>query len=264
MNGTAILLAAHDLSKEFGGVRAVDGVSFTFNTGTIHAIIGPNGAGKTTVFNLISGLYLPTRGRIVFEGEEIVGLASYELAARGISRTFQNLRIFFNMTALENVMVGLHLHLDRRFWPALFRLAGAGAKEEEARARAAELLRFVGLDSFVGAEAASMPFGALKRLEFARALAARPKLLLLDEPAAGLNAAETEEIDDLIRRVAAQGVTVVLVEHDMRLVMGVSDHILVLDNGRKLGEGTAEEVRADPNVIKAYLGAMSLGGAHAH
>lgn len=253
------LLRVENLSKEFGGVRAVNELDFTFNAGTIHSIIGPNGAGKTTLFNLISGLYTPTTGRVLVEERDVAGLPPYELAGLGLSRTFQNLQIFFNMTALENVMVGLHLRLDRRFWPAVFRLGGAGRKEGEARERAAELMRFVGLFEYLDAESGAMPFGALKRLEIARALASEPKILLLDEPAAGLNMAETEAIDELIRRVSETGVTVVLVEHDMRLVMGVSDHILVLDNGRKLGEGSAEQVRNDPNVIRAYLGAMALG-----
>jgi len=255
------LLKVENLSKEFGGVHAVEDLSFAIAAGTIHSIIGPNGAGKTTLFNLISGLYTPTAGRILLAEENVVGLAPYALAARGLSRTFQNLQIFFNMTALENVMVGLHLQVDRRFWPALLRLGGIAQKEEEARHRAAELMRFVGLGAYLDADAASMPYGALKRLEIARALASRPKILLLDEPAAGLNAAETEAIDGLIRKTAETGVTVVLVEHDMRLVMGVSDHILVLDNGRKLGEGTTEQVRNNPAVIRAYLGAASLGGA---
>jgi len=254
------LLRVENLSKEFGGVHAVEDLSFGVTAGTIHSIIGPNGAGKTTLFNLISGLYRPTAGRILLGDEDVVGLPPYRLAALGLSRTFQNLQIFFNMTALENVMVGLHLQLDRRFWPALLRLGAIGRKEEEARERAAELMRFVGLAAYLDADADAMPYGALKRLEIARALASRPRILLLDEPAAGLNTAETEAIDGLIRKTAETGITVVLVEHDMRLVMGVSDHILVLDNGRKLGEGTATEVRANPAVITAYLGAMSLGG----
>jgi branched-chain amino acid transport system ATP-binding protein len=253
------LLSVENLSKEFGGVRAVNELSFTLTAGTIHSIIGPNGAGKTTLFNLISGIYTPTSGRVLIEDKDVVGRPPYDLAGMGLSRTFQNLQIFFNMTALENVMVGLHLRLDRRFWPAVFRLGGVGRKETEARERAAELMRFVGLSAYLDSESDAMPFGALKRLEIARALASKPKILLLDEPAAGLNMAETEAIDGLIRRVSETGVTVVLVEHDMRLVMGVSDHVLVLDNGRKLGEGTAEQVRNDPNVIRAYLGAMALG-----
>ncbi len=252
-------LAVEALSKEFGGVHAVADLSFAVTPGTIHSIIGPNGAGKTTLFNLITGLYRPTAGRIVLDGENVAGLAPYKLAAKGLSRTFQNLQIFFNMTALENVLVGMHLRLDRRLAPAVLRLAGARRREAQARDEAAELLRFVGLGDYVTADSASMPYGALKRLEIARALALRPRLLLLDEPAAGLNINETAEIDELIRKIGETGVTVVLVEHDMRLVMGISDHILVLDNGRKLGEGNAEQVRADPKVIAAYLGAAALG-----
>ncbi len=254
------LLRVDNMSKEFGGVHAVADLSFTIEPGTIHSIIGPNGAGKTTLFNLITGLYIPSTGKVFLEDKEITALPPYELAGRGLSRTFQNLQIFFNMTALENVMVGLHLRMDRRFWPALFGLGRVRSGEVEARSQAAELMRFVGLGDYLDADSGSMPFGALKRLEIARALASKPKILLLDEPAAGLNTNETEEIDNLIRQISETGVTVVLVEHDMRLVMGVSDHILVLDNGRKLGEGSAEQIRNDPSVIHAYLGAMSLGG----
>ena len=256
---TGTLLRTEGLTKEFGGVHAIEDLSFGIWPGTIHSIIGPNGAGKTTLFNLISGLYVPSAGKVFFEETDVTALAPHELAALGMSRTFQNLQIFFNMTALENVMVGMHLRLDRRPLPALFRLAGIGRKEVEARAKAAELMRFVGLEGYLDVDTAAMPFGALKRLEIARALAAEPKILMLDEPAAGLNIAETEAIDELIRKTAETGVTVVLVEHDMRLVMGISDHILVLDNGRKLGEGTTAEIQNDPNVITAYLGAAALG-----
>ncbi|MBC8158519.1 MAG: ABC transporter ATP-binding protein [Alphaproteobacteria bacterium] len=252
------LLRVDDLSKEFGGVHAIADLNFSFNAGTIHSIIGPNGAGKTTLFNLISGIYTPTTGRVFLEDQDVEGLAPYELAAMGLSRTFQNLQIFFNMTALENVMVGLHLRLDTRFWPALLGIGGVGGKETEAREQAAELMRFVGLEAYLDADADAMPFGALKRLEIARGLASQPKIILLDEPAAGLNTNETEEIDELIRKISETGVTVVLVEHDMRLVMGVSDHILVLDNGRKLGEGKAADIQSNADVIQAYLGAGHL------
>ncbi len=257
------LLRVEDLSKEFGGVHAIADLAFSFNAGTIHSIIGPNGAGKTTLFNLISGIYTPTTGRIFLDDKDARGLAPYELAAMGLSRTFQNLQIFFNMTALENVMVGLHLRLDSRFWPTLLRVGGIGRKEEKAREQAAELMRFVGLEAYLDAAADAMPFGALKRLEIARGLASEPKIILLDEPAAGLNTNETEEIDGLIRKISETGVTVVLVEHDMRLVMGVSDHILVLDNGRKLGEGTAADIQSNTSVIQAYLGAGHLGNGDA-
>ncbi len=254
------LLLVEDLSKEFGGVHAVQNLTFAVDSGDIHSVIGPNGAGKTTLLNLLTGIYRPTAGRVRFGDEDIVGLPPYKLAARGMSRTFQNLQIFFNMTALENVMVARHLHVNTGILPALFRVGGLGRSEAACREKAAELLDFVGLGDYLSAHADAMPYGALKRLEIARALATEPKLLLLDEPAAGLNRVETQRIDDLIRKVAESGVTVILVEHDMRLVMAVSDHILVLDYGRKLAEGTAAEVRANPDVIAAYLGAQAVDG----
>jgi len=249
------LLEVHGLSKEFGGVHAIQDLSFSIAPGTIHSIIGPNGAGKTTLFNLITGVYKPSTGRILFDGAEVAGQAPYRLAARGMSRTFQNLQIFFNMTALENVMVGRHLHVDRRFLPALLRLGTAKA-DRACREHCIRLMEFVGCGKYIETEAAQMPYGALKRLEIARALAAEPKLLLLDEPAAGLNATESREIDEVIKKVAQQGVTVVLVEHDMKMVMGISDHILALDYGRKLAEGTPAQVRQNPDVVAAYLGNM--------
>jgi branched-chain amino acid transport system ATP-binding protein len=248
------MLRVENLSKEFGGIHAIEDLSFTVEPGHIHSIIGPNGAGKTTLFNLITGVYTPSAGRVLFQEREVSGRRPFELAALGMSRTFQNLQIFFNMTALENVMVGHHLHLDRRFLPSLLRLPAVVRRDRECRDHCAELMRFVGLAKYVEADAASMPYGALKRLEIARALAAQPKLLLLDEPAAGLNATESREIDEVIKKVASTGVTVVLVEHDMKMVMGISDHILALDYGRKLAEGTPAEVRANPEVVSAYLG----------
>lgn len=249
------LLSVETLSREFGGIQAVAELSFAIPPGRIHSIIGPNGAGKTTLFNLITGVYAPSRGRIHFAGEDVTALSTAARAQRGIQRTFQNLQIYFNMSALENVMVGRHLHLDTRLLPSLLRLPSVTRANTAAREKAAELMRMVGLGAYLDADADAMPYGALKRLEVARALAAEPKLLLLDEPAAGLNPKETHEIDELIKRIATGGTTVVLVEHDMKLVMGVSDHILVLDRGRKLAEGTAAEVRANPDVVRAYLGA---------
>ena len=251
------LLRVEGLSKEFGGVRAIADLSFVIEPGVIHSIIGPNGAGKTTLFNLVTGVYTPTEGRVVFDDADVTARRPSELAGRGMSRTFQNLQVFFNMSALENVMVGAHLHLNRGFFSALLGLPHIRKGDAALRDEAAELLKFVGLDDFIGTEADAMPYGALKRLEIARALAAKPKMLLLDEPAAGLNPTESREIDDVIRRVAGQGITVVLVEHDMRMVMGVSDHILVLDYGRKLTEGTVDEVRNNPEVISAYLGGQA-------
>lgn len=251
------LLQVENLVKEFGGVHAIDDLTFSINPGTIHSIIGPNGAGKTTLFNLVTGVYVPTSGRVLFDGEPVTGKKPFELAARGMSRTFQNLQICMNMTALDNVMVGRHLHLDTRFLPSLFRLPSIGRGDKAAREMSLELMDFVGVADYADWGADSMPYGALKRLEIARALAAEPRLLLLDEPAAGLNATESREIDEVIKKVAERGVTVVLVEHDMKMVMEISDHILVLDYGRKLTEGTPAEVRENPDVIAAYLGQVA-------
>ncbi|MCB9946788.1 MAG: ABC transporter ATP-binding protein [Rhodospirillaceae bacterium] len=248
------ILAVEDLCKDFGGVHAIQGLSFQVRAGSIHSIIGPNGAGKTTLFNLITGLYAPSRGRIAFLDEPIAGQPPHRLAGMGLLRTFQNLQVFDTMTATENVMVGRHLHILRGLVPSLLRLPGIVRSDRDARERSLQLLDFVGLSAYADMPAGAMPYGALKRLEIARALAGEPKLLLLDEPAAGCNATETKEIDTLIQRVAAAGITVVLVEHDMSLVMGISDHILVLDYGRKLAEGTAAQIRANPAVIEAYLG----------
>ena len=258
------ILRVEGLSKEFGGVHAVEDLSFSFDPGQIYSIIGPNGAGKTTLFNLITGVYTPTGGKVFFEEKNTARLQPFELAAKGMARTFQNLQIFFNMTAVENVLLGLHLELPRNLFGSILRTGGLGRKEKEARKEAERLMAFVGLRDYIGMDANSMPYGALKRLEIARALAAKPRLLLLDEPAAGLNHSETGEIDELIRKVAESGVTVVLVEHDMHLVMGISNHIVVLDYGRKLAEGSVEDVRNNPDVITAYLGSGALevhGGA---
>jgi branched-chain amino acid transport system ATP-binding protein len=249
------LLEVHGLTKAFGGVHAVADLTFTVNTGSVHSIIGPNGAGKTTLFNLITGIYTPSAGRIVLGGEDITALPPAARAAKGIGRTFQNLQIFFNMRAIENVMVGRHLHAPRALLSSMLQLPVIRRANRDAYDRAAQLMHRVGLSAYLDADADSMPYGALKRLEIARALAAEPKILLLDEPAAGLNPKETQEIDELIKSIAAEGTTVVLVEHNMKLVMGVSDHILVLDYGRRLAEGTAGQVRDNPDVIRAYLGA---------
>lgn len=249
------LLRVANLGKSFGGVDAIAELSFSIAANTIHAVIGPNGAGKTTLFNMITGLYQPTQGDIYLENASIVGRAPHLLAREGLSRTFQNLQICMNMTAIENVMVGRHLHLNRSFVAAMFRLPFIVRGDRQCREKAAELMEFVGVGKYIKTEANAMPYGALKRLEIARALAAEPKLLLLDEPAAGLNAKETAEIDQLIQKIATTGVTVVLVEHDMKLVMNISDYLLVLDFGKKLAEGTPTEIRNNSEVIAAYLGA---------
>ncbi len=249
------LLEVHDLSIHFGGVKAVQNVSFSIDAGIVYAVIGPNGAGKTTLFNLITGIYTPTAGSITLDGQPIQGKSPDVLAQRGVARTFQNLQICMNMSAIENVMVGAHLRLDRNLFKAALRWPSIKARDHDLHIEAVELMRFVGLDAYTAARADSMSYGALKRLEIARALAMKPRLLFLDEPAAGLNPKETIEVDALIRKVADTGVTVVLVEHDMKMVMNLSDRILVLDYGRKLAEGTAAEVRRNPDVIAAYLGA---------
>ena len=253
------MLTVENLTRTFGGVTAVSDVSFEVAKGTIHAVIGPNGAGKTTLFNLVTGVYTPTRGSIRFEGQEIGGLAPEKLARRGISRTFQNLQVSMNLSALENVMTGAHLGLRSGLLAAMVRWPGIAKRDAELRDRAADLLRFVGCGDHVNAEARSMSYGALKRLEIARALAADPRILFLDEPAAGLNHTETHEIEELIAELGASGITVVLVEHDMKLVMNVSDRIVVLDYGKKLAEGTPAEIRVNPDVVAAYLGAESEG-----
>lgn len=248
------LLEVNGLSKSFGGVTALKGLHFSVGEGLIHSIIGPNGAGKTTLFNIVTGLYKPDEGEVRFAGKKVSGLAPFQLAALGISRTFQNLQIFFNMTVAENVMVGRHLHTLRSLPSSLLRLPALVRDNVACRHKAEELLEWVGLVEYKDANAGVLPYGALKRLEIARAVAIEPRLLLLDEPAAGCNARETQEIDALIQQISERGVTVILVEHDMRLVMGISDHILVINYGQWLAEGTAGEVRNNPEVVTAYLG----------
>ena len=249
------MLSVENLGKRFGGVHAVQDVSFKVKKGDIHAVIGPNGAGKTTLFNLITGVYTPSAGRIVLNGEDVAGMAPDALARRGMSRTFQNLQICMNMTAVDNVMVGSHLHLNQNLFASMLRLPSVRRADAACRDEAMRLMDFVGVGRHVHDDATQMSYGALKRLEIARALAAKPSIMLLDEPAAGLNHTETGEIEALIRKVAQSGVTVVLVEHDMKLVMNLSDQLLVLDYGKTLAEGTAAAVRANPAVIAAYLGA---------
>lgn len=249
------LLEVQDLSIHFGGVKAVQNVSFSIDAGIVYAVIGPNGAGKTTLFNLITGIYTPTSGSITLDGQSIAGKSPDGLAQLGLARTFQNLQICMNMSAIENVMVGAHLRLDRNLFKAALRWPSIKMRDRQLLAESEELMRFVGLDAYVSSRADAMSYGALKRLEIARALAMKPRLLFLDEPAAGLNSKETIEVDALIRKVADTGVTVVLVEHDMKMVMNLSDRILVLDYGKKIAEGTGPEVRRNPDVIAAYLGA---------
>ena len=248
------LLKVSDVGISFGGVKAIDGVGFSVAPGEILSIIGPNGAGKTTLFNVVSGMYAADHGRIDLDGRDVTGLPPDELAARGLSRTFQNLQIFHRMTAAENVMVGRHLQERCSLFADLLRLPSVTRQNFATRAAALTLLDQVGLRDVADVAAGSRSYGASKRLEIARALAAEPRVLLLDEPAAGCNSVETEEIDRLICRVADQGIAVVLVEHDMKLVMKISHRILVLNQGRMLVEGTPDEVRHNPLVAEAYLG----------
>jgi branched-chain amino acid transport system ATP-binding protein len=248
------ILSAECLSITFGGVRAVDQVSLAVETGLVFSIIGPNGAGKTTLFNMFSGLYVPQEGRVHLAGEDVTGLSPHQLARRGLSRTFQNLQIFFRMTAIENVMVGRHRHETTGTVSDLLHLPSVGRQNRRTLEAARAALARVRLDSEADRIAGALPYGALKRLEIARALASEPKVLLLDEPAAGCNPVETKELEGVIRMIVKDGVTVVLVEHDMKLVMNVSDRIHVLANGRTLAEGTSAEVRSNPLVVEAYLG----------
>ena len=248
------LLSVRGLGKRFGGLAAVEDVSFDVSPGRIHALIGPNGAGKTTLFNLVAGVLAPSSGQVVLAGADITALTPARRAVAGLQRTFQNLQIFSELSAIENVMVGGHLRTPHSFLGCLFGLPAIRRANAEAADRAEALMHRVGLGAHLSARATSLSYGMLKRLEIARALAAAPSLLLLDEPAAGLNAAETNDIDELIRSVVADGVPVLLVEHDMKLVMSLSDHIVVLDHGRKIAEGAPDSVRQNPAVVQAYLG----------
>jgi branched-chain amino acid transport system ATP-binding protein len=249
------ILSVQHVVKRFGGLVAVNGVDFEFQKGTISAVIGPNGAGKTTFFNMITGIYTPDEGEIKLDGKAITKVKPDRITGLGIARTFQNIRLFGKMTVLENVMVGMHIHLKSGIFSTLLNLPRVRHEEHKGMDEAYRLLQFVGLESLLNEEASSLPYGAQRRLEIVRALATRPKVLLLDEPAAGMNPRETVELIGLIKRIQQElGISIILIEHDMKLVMELSEHILVLDHGEKIAQGTPQEIRSNPRVIEAYLG----------
>lgn len=254
MRGKTPILMAQNVRKEFGGLAALHDLSFHLEEEEIMAIIGPNGAGKTTLINIITGIYPPTLGKIIFQGRVISGLKPFLIACMGITRTFQNIQIFQNMTVLENVMVGLHSRTGSEFLSCLFHLPNFHLEEKSIRQKAFGILEFLKLSDKAHWLSAGLPYGLQKRLEIARAMAVEPKVLLLDEPVAGLNISETEEMSKLILDIREKGISIILVEHNMNLVMSISDEITVLNYGVKIAEGAPGEIQRNEEVVKAYLG----------
>ncbi|MCE1227808.1 MAG: ABC transporter ATP-binding protein [Geobacteraceae bacterium] len=248
------MLELKGISQIFGGVTALNDVSFSIHADQVTGVIGPNGAGKTTLFNIVTGIYQQTSGQVIFEGSDISGIPVERLAAKGMVRTFQNIELFGQMTVLENVMVGLHSKSKSGLFACSFKAPWAIKEERRIREEAHEWLRFTGIDQLAHVQASNLPFGKGRMLEIARAMACKPRLILMDEPAAGLNSQETVGLAELIRKIRDLGVTVVLVEHDMELVMDICDRIVVLNLGQKLAEGTPREIQDNPEVIAAYLG----------